>query len=115
MLFNANLLLITERYREEDLDESSNYSASRPDGKWVEYTDTGDMVARIKKSEKLGLPLESGRDSDNYDEAAASDNSEDNNKVGDRGSLTPAWCSIFDKQNLEFFIFIYLLETRLTN
>ena len=66
-------------------------------------------------SEKLGLPLESGRDSDNYDEAAASDNSEDNNKVGDRGSSAPAWCSIFDKQNLEFFIFIYLLETRLTN
>ena len=43
MLFNANLLLITERYREEDLDESSNYSAPRPDGKWVEYTDTGDI------------------------------------------------------------------------
>ena len=81
----------------------------------MEYTDTGDMVARIKKSEKLGLPLESGRDSDKYDEAAASDNSEDNNKVGDRGSSAPAWCSIFYKQNLEFFIFIYLLETRLTN
>ena len=36
----ANLLLIKERYhgREEDLDESFNYFASRPDGEWVEYT-----------------------------------------------------------------------------
>ena len=51
MLFNANLLLITERYREEDLEESSNYSAPRPDGKWVEYTDTGDMAARWSRKQ----------------------------------------------------------------
>ncbi len=51
MLFNAKLLLITERYREEDLDESSNYSAPRPDGKWVEYTDTGDMAARWSRKQ----------------------------------------------------------------
>ena len=74
-----------------------------------------DIAARIKKSEKLGLSLESGRDSDNHDGAAARDNGENNNKVGDGGSSAPAWCSIFDKQNLELFIFIYLLETRLTN
>ena len=74
-----------------------------------------DITARVKKSEKLGLSLESGRDSDNHDGAAARDNGEDNNKVGDGGSSAPAWCSIFDKQNLELFIFIYLLETRLTN
>ena len=74
-----------------------------------------DITARVKKSEKLGLSLESGRDSDNHDGAAARDNVEDNNKVGDGESSAPAWCSIFDKQNLELFIFIYLLETRLTN
>ena len=74
-----------------------------------------DITARVKKSEKLGLSLESGRDSDNHDGAAARDNGEDNNKVGDGESSAPAWCSIFDKQNLELFIFIYLLETRLTN
>ena len=41
---NANLLLITELYRgrEEDFDESFNYSISRPDGEWVEYTDGED-------------------------------------------------------------------------
>lgn len=39
-----------------------------------------DITARVKKSEKLGLPPESDSDSD-YEGAAASDNGENNNKV----------------------------------